>query len=111
MPPTSDPKAQTTPSAAQKPPEYRMPTPPAIVIWRNAPGDDAAAPAAVTKRGKSAVSLMVFPPDSRVGVPKDAVRFIDDPIVKKSGINPSDGVWDYTPEYRLLLSVVAKTKV
>lgn len=81
--------------------EYKMPRPPAIVVWRNAPGGDTAY-AIVTKYNKSSVSLMIFPPESRSGVPKDGVRFIEDPWNKTQGVNSDSGVWEFTEETTLL---------
>ena len=94
------------PKGSSRPPEkFVMPPAPTVVLWRHAPGGEAS-PAAVTKVGKQALSLMIFPPDSRVGVPKDGVRFIDDPFLKA---NVTDGgVWDYTDEHKLLMTVAAR---
>lgn len=89
-----------------QPEKYAMPTPPAVVVWRNCPGGDPAN-AIVTKLGRSAISVMLFPPDSRVGVPKDGVRFVDDPANKANG-NSDSGVWDYTDETKLISDLVAK---
>lgn len=90
--------------------DFQMPTPGSLVIWFAAPGGDACV-AAVTKIGRRAISVMLFPPDSRVGQPKDSVRHVDDPWNKIYDINPDSGVWDFTPEHKLLLSVVGKTNV
>jgi hypothetical protein len=103
MPPT----AKSTPSAggSVKPAEWRMPRPPAVVVWRNAPGGETAY-AIVTKYNKNSVSLMIFPPESRIGVPKDGVRFIADPWNATNGINADSGVWEYTPEHELFMALV-----
>lgn len=89
------------PPTTTKKPEYVMPRPPAIVAWKNAPGVPDSY-AVVTAYGKNAVGVMVFPPESRVGVPKDNVRFVDDPRNVASGINPDSGVWDYTDESKAI---------
>jgi hypothetical protein len=66
------------------------------VVWRNARGGESNF-AIVTKFGRSAISVMIFPPDSRVGVPKDGVRFIDDPMNRNQ--NQSDsGIWEFTSD-------------
>lgn len=103
MPPT-----KTGPSgggSAPKPAEWRMPRPPAIVLWRNAPGGEASY-AVVTKYNRNSVSLAIFSPESRVIGPKDGVRFIEDPWNKTNGINPDTGVWEATPEHELLMHLV-----
>ena len=90
---------------AAKPDKFVMPPAPSVVLWRHAPGGEPS-PAAVTKVGKQAISVLIFPPDSRIGVPKDGVRFADDPFLKA---NVTDGgIWDYTPEHKLLLSLVTR---
>lgn len=99
MPPTAK------PATAEKKAEWRMPKPPAIVLWRNAPGGDTAY-AIVTKYNKHSVSLAIVVPESRVVVPKDGVRFIDDPWNKTNGINADSGVWEYTEEHLLLVSLL-----
>ncbi len=85
----------------ERPAEYKMPDPPAVVVWRNDPSGDSSY-AIVTRYNRYSVNLMIFPPDSRVGVPKDGVRFEDDPWNKTNGINPDSGVWGYTAESLLL---------
>ena len=77
--------------------EFKMPAPPAVVLWRNAPGGETAY-AVVTKYNRNSVSLAIFVPESRVVVPKDGVRFVGDPWNKTQGINADSGVWDYLDE-------------
>lgn len=89
------------PQAAKRPNgQYEMPVPPPVVVWRNAPGGEPNY-AIVTKYGRHAVSLMIFPPESRVGVPKDGVRFIDDPHLRLNALTDS-GIWEYTDETKLI---------
>lgn len=84
--------------------EYRMPRPPAIVVWRNAPGGESAY-AVITKTNRNSVNLAIFAPESRVVVPKEAVRFIEDPWNQANGINADSGVWEYTAETKTLLGL------
>lgn len=109
----ADPKkeAPSAPSATvpAKPIPFRMPTPPPIVVWRNAPGGEACY-AAVTKRNKNSVSLLLWPPDQRVGVPKEGVRHVSDPWNKTQGINADSGVWDYTDESKVLIKLVDESE-
>jgi len=89
------------PPVAKKPvPPYVMPVPPAMVVWRNAPGGEPNY-AAVTRLGKSAISVMIFAPESRVGTPKDGVRHISDPLNANQGLSDS-GVWEFTEESKQL---------
>jgi hypothetical protein len=88
------------------PTKYKMPKPTAIVMWRPSPGIPPS-PAAVTHVGQTAVNLMIFPPDSRAGLPKDAVRHSTDPLVKNQ-LAPEAGIWDFTPEYLDLLGRIEK---
>lgn len=98
--------AKSTPSAggSVNPSEWKMPHPPAIVLWRNAPGGEVSY-AIVTKYNKQSISVMIFPPESRVGVPKDGVRHFDDPWNKIQGLNSDSGVWEYTYEDRELAAL------
>lgn len=91
-------------SGAPKEAVYKMPAPPAIVLWLNARGAEKLY-AVVTKVGRSAISVGVFAPESRGAVPKEAVRYIDDPEVKEHGAHPDYGVWDFTDEHKLLLDL------
>lgn len=93
--------------SAPKPGDYVMPKPLDTVVWSNAPGGESYY-ALVTKVGRNAISLMVFPTESRVGVPKESVRFISDPWNAKNGVNADAGVWDFTDEQKLLQFVVGK---
>ena len=85
------------PGGVESAKSFQMPRPPAIVVWRNAPNGDSAF-AVVTKYNRNSVNLAIFPPDSRVMVPKEGVRFTDDPWNKTNGINADAGVWDFTDE-------------
>lgn len=91
------PPATKSPAA---PVPYAMPKPSPVVVWRNAPNGDPTF-AIVTKFGKSAVSLMLFPPDSRAGIPRDGVRHVGDPQCKVR-IDSDSGVWDFTDETKAL---------
>ncbi|SIO37889.1 hypothetical protein SAMN05444166_4225 [Singulisphaera sp. GP187] len=102
----SEKTAKPAPGVAAEPPKYVSPRPPAVVLWRNAPGGDAY-PAIVTQVGRHAISVMLFPPESRVGVPKDGVRHVGDPWNKQHGINADSGVWDYTDETKLIRALAA----
>ena len=87
---------------------WKMPKPSPIVVWRNAPGGESFN-AIVTQINRNSISLMLFPPESRVGVPKDGVRFIDDPWNKTNGINADAGVWEFTTETLLLHRLAAQS--
>ena len=82
--------------AIQAPP-FVMPKPPTLVVWRNAPGGEPTN-AIVTAVGRHAISVMLFPPESRVGVPKDGVRYKGDPWNLTQGVNSDSGIWEYTEE-------------
>jgi hypothetical protein len=69
-------------------------------VWRHSPGHAATA-AQVTRVGREAVSLILFPPDSRGGVVKDGVRFIGDPELPRLAHNDT-GCWDYTARQKLV---------
>lgn len=96
-------KAKSPAPPPPKKPGFRMPKPGAVVIWRHVIGGDPS-PAVVTKLGRQGISVMVFPPDSRVGIPKDGVRHISDPQVKTQ-VMPESGIWDHTDETKLLLAL------
>lgn len=85
--------------------KYRMPMPSPVVVWRNAPGGGSCI-AVVTNVGSNAISLMLFPPDSRVGIPKDSVRYVGDPDVSRH-VNSDSGVWEETDETKLLKALAA----
>lgn len=106
----SKPSVPSGGGSAADPKAFVMPRPPAIVVWRPAPGGDAQF-AIVTKYGKSAISLAVIAPESRVLAPKDAVRYVDDPWNKTHPIDPDSGVWELTEESKLLLAISGKTNV
>lgn len=88
---------------------YVMPRPPAVVVWRNAPGGETNF-AIVTKYGRSAISLLIFPSESRVGVPRDGVRFALDPALKGQAFADS-GIWEFTEESILLRTIAGIDKV
>jgi hypothetical protein len=83
------------------PAKFVMPRPTALVLWRHVIGGTPS-PAAVTQVGRDAISVMIFPPDSRAGVPKDAVMHISDPRARTL-VSPESGLWDYPPEYSAIL--------
>lgn len=91
------------PSQPSPKPGFVMPRPGSIVMWTHAPGGEPSV-AAVTKIGRQAISVMVFPPDSPRGVPKDGVRHIDDPWLK-TNLSPESGMWDFTEEAKRLAAV------
>ena len=72
-----------------------------LVLWRHTP-DGEASPAAVTRVGQNAIAVMIFPPDSRAGIPKDGVMHVSDPRAKTLA-QPDAGLWDYTDETKLLM--------
>lgn len=75
--------------------DWTMPRPGALVLWQNAPGGGSCF-AVVTQVGRNAINVMLFPPDSRLGIPKDSVRHVDDPWNLVHGVNADAGVWDHT---------------
>lgn len=83
---------------------YKMPRPTTIVQWQHAPGGEFS-PAIVTRVGRTAISVMVFPTESRVGVPKDGVSHVSDPRAKTM-VAPESGLWDFTEEYRVVQKLV-----
>jgi hypothetical protein len=96
------------PTAAAKKPAFEMPRPPAVVVWRNTPGGESNF-AIVTKYGRSAISVLIFPSESRVGVPKDGVRFHADPALKGQAFADS-GIWEFTEESLLLRTLVSQAE-
>lgn len=84
--------------------EYVMPRPTDIVRWQHVPGSEFN-PAVVTQRGRSAISIMVFPPESRFGTPKSGVLHVSDPRAKTL-VSVGDGLWDYTEEHLNFLGVM-----
>jgi hypothetical protein len=81
---------------------YEMPKPPVgAVLFYPAIGNEPV-PALVTQVGKRAVNLLAFPPDTRGGIPRDGVRHIDDPDVRRSTATATLGVWDFTDEHKQL---------
>lgn len=85
-------------------PPFVMPKPYSVVVWRPAPGLTPA-PAFVTACFRDTISVVAFPQDARIGMPKDGVRHIDDPGVAR--ISPDEGgVWDYTEDQKMLRNVL-----
>jgi hypothetical protein len=68
-------------------------------LWRYAPGAEPSA-ALVTRVNRETVSVIVFPPDSRGGSPRDGVRHSSDPRVPKLATSNDTGVWDYCEDHR-----------
>jgi hypothetical protein len=91
------------PNAKDKP-RFVMPRPFSVVLWRPAQDMDPC-PAFVTGTSREAISVVAFPPDARMGVPKDGVRHIDDPV--SANIAPDEGgIWDFTEDQKLLRNVL-----
>ncbi len=63
------------------------------VLWSHAPGSDVA-PAVVTAVGPFAISVTIFPENSRGGLPRDGVRHVSDPALAK--LQSEAGVWRHT---------------
>jgi len=106
MPPATKALPSGGGSAAKKD-EFVMPKPPAVVVWRNAPGGETSY-AMVTKYNRHSVELAIFVPESRVVVPKTGVRFIGDPWNQTNGINADSGVWDFNDETLLLRKLLTR---
>lgn len=85
---------------------YKMPRPGSIVVWRSSPNADSCL-AIVTAVGQQGLSCMLFPPDSKMGLPRDSVRHVDDPWNKLHGVSADSGVWDYTGDEKRLLALEA----
>jgi len=81
--------------------KFVMPYPAPFVVWRTSPNGDAAF-AVVTHVHRNAIDVLVFPQESRVGVPKTGVRYAADPWHKINGLDPSAGVWEPTSETTLI---------
>lgn len=84
-------KSNPTPSVPQA---YRMPVPTmGQCEWKP---DRHSQPilAFITKVGVDSVSLTIFAPDNRAGIPKDGVRHISDPVIDdQPGYDA--GCWDF----------------
>lgn len=83
---------------------YVMPRPTDIVRWQHAAGSEFN-PAIVTQKGRSAISVMVFPSESRFPIPKGGVLHVTDPRAKTL-VAVGDGLWDYTEEHLAFLGVM-----
>lgn len=66
-----------------------------IVLWKHNVGSNDPAPAVVTKVGQAGIGVLMLPPDSRVGTPRDGVRHVSDPALA-TVLSSDTGVWDYT---------------
>lgn len=93
--------------APATPAPFVQPLAPAVVLWRPSPGADPAF-AVITRHGKHANSLLVFPTESRGGIPKDGVRHVDDPWNYTAGIQADSGVWDFTDESKILRTLATR---
>jgi len=82
-------------------PLFVMPYPAPVVVWRTGPGCESAF-AVVTKVGRHAIDVLVFPAEIRVGVPKTGVRHASDPWHKLHGLDVNAGVWEPTDETRTI---------
>jgi hypothetical protein len=82
-------------------PKYKPPVPDlGPVLWYHVPGGEPS-PAIVTRAGRDACDVIVFPPESRVGVPKSGVLYVNDPRAKTM-VSPESGFWDYTEDTKLI---------
>jgi hypothetical protein len=93
-------------SSPTKAPAFTMP-PIAVgdvVLWRHNVGSALPAPALVTGTGQFGVSVVMFPPDQKVGTVRDGVRHSSDPA-NRVVISSDTGVWDYTETHKLLLAL------
>lgn len=102
MPSPQKNSAPSNEPAPQKP-GFVMPRPGSVVLWTHTPGAEQSV-AVVTRVGKQAISVNVFPPDQGRGTPKDGVRHIDDPWLKANH-SPDSGVWDFTDEAKRLAAL------
>ena len=85
-------------------PKYRPPVPDlGPVLWFHVPGGEPS-PAIVTRAGRDACDVIVFPPESRVGVPKSGVLHVNDPRARTM-ISPENGFWDFTNESRRIAEI------
>lgn len=85
--------------------KYQMPKPGMFVTWSFGLGQDVLS-AAVTRVGKNAIEVMVFPPDHRGAVPASGVVHVSDPRAKNTA--PEAGVWDFLPEQKWILALEEK---
>lgn len=79
-----------------------------IVLWRHGRQANEPAPAIVTRVGMNAVSVIIFPTESKVGITRDGVRYCTDPAL--ATVQSDAGVWDYTDGDRAgeMMAVLAK---
>lgn len=64
------------------------------VVWKPNYADQIAVPAIVTHIGSTALSVALYPPGNKGAIPKDGVRFHQDPDLNR--IVSDSGVWDYS---------------
>ena len=85
-----------------------MPEPYTVCLW--APTADLEwSPALVTRINRNTVSVVVFSIDARMGVPKDGVRYVNDP--GSQSISPDEGgVWDFTVDQKILRELMGITE-
>lgn len=74
------------------------------VLWKHSTASPDPAAAIVTRVSPDAISVLIFPTESRAGIPKDAVRHADDPA--NDTLISDAGVWEQTEDAKLLASVL-----
>jgi hypothetical protein len=90
-------------------PKYKSPVPDlGPVIWRHVPGGEPS-PAIVTRAGRDACDVIVFPPESRIGIPKSGVLYVGDPRAATM-VSPESGFWDFTDLEKRLRRIEAATE-
>jgi hypothetical protein len=90
----------------KKPDKYRAPTPDlGPVLWSHVPGGEQSS-AIVTRAGRDAIDVIIFPPESRIGIPKSGVVYVGDPRAATM-VSPESGFWDYTNESKRITKLEA----
>lgn len=79
-----------------------------IVLWRHARQASEPAPAIVTRVGQQALSVIIFPTESKVGITRDGVRHCTDPAL--ATIQSDAGVWEYTDGDRVVVEVASAAR-
>lgn len=98
--------AKDTTTAVTTPESYKMPQASVgACLWYPRPGGSPA-PAMITFVGFRAVNVVVFPPDSRAGHPRDGCRHVSDPELANPNASEG-GCWDYTDEQKRLAALEA----
>jgi hypothetical protein len=93
-------------SPAKRPEKYRAPTPNlGPVLWSHIPGGEQSS-AIVTRAGRDAIDVIIFPPESRIGIPKSGVVYVGDPRAATM-VSPESGFWDFTAESKKLAELSA----